>query len=198
MCRREGEKLFLKGERCYSNKCAVERREGVPGQHGKGRQAFSDYKVQLREKQKVKRIYGMLEKSFRSAYAKASTAKGVTGTEMLVIFERRLDNIVYRLGFGASRRQSRQMVNHGLVLVNGRRVTIPSYQVNMGDVVEVHERSKQDMTVQASMLAAESRVIPEWLSLDKASVKGTINALPSRAQMTQSINEQLIVELYSR
>lgn len=198
MCRREGEKLFLKGERCYSNKCAVERREGVPGQHGKGRQAFSDYKVQLREKQKVKRIYGMLEKSFRSAYAKATTAKGVTGTEMLVIFERRLDNIVYRLGFGASRRQSRQMVNHGLVLVNGRKVTIPSYQVNMGDVVEVHERSKQDMTVQASMLAAESRVIPEWLSLDKASVKGTINALPSRAQMTQSINEQLIVELYSR
>jgi len=198
LCRREGEKLFLKGERCYSNKCAVERREGVPGQHGKGRQAFSDYKVQLREKQKVKRIYGMLEKSFRSAYGKASTAKGVTGTEMLVIFERRLDNIVYRLGFGASRRQSRQMVNHGLVLVNGKKVTIPSYQVSMGDVVEVHERSKQDMTVQAAMLAAESRVIPEWLSLDKAGVKGTINALPSRVQMTQSINEQLIVELYSR
>lgn len=198
MCRREGEKLFLKGDRCYTNKCAVERREGTPGQHGKGRQAFSDYKVQLREKQKVKRIYGMLEKSFRSAYAKASTAKGVTGTEMLLIFERRLDNVVYRLGFGASRRQARQMVNHGLVAVNGKRVSIPSYQVNTGDMVEVRERNKQGVSVQASMAAAESRVIPEWLSLDKASAKGTVNALPSRAQMAQSINEQLIVELYSR
>src|SRR5690606_31678512 len=134
LCRREGEKLFLKGERCYTNKCAVERREGAPGQHGKGRQAFSDFKVQFREKQKVKRIYGLLEKSFRKVYEQASKSKGVTGSEMLVALERRLDNVVYRLGFGASRRLSRQLVGHGLVLVNGQSVNIPSYKVKVGDV----------------------------------------------------------------
>ncbi len=198
MCRREGEKLFLKGERCYSNKCAIERREGAPGQHGKGRQAFSDFKVQFREKQKVKRIYGMLEKSFRKVYEAATKSKGVTGSELMVNLERRLDNIVYRLGFGASRRLSRQMVNHGLVMVNGISVNIPSYKVKVGDVVEVRERNKKDMNIAASMLAAESRVIPEWLSLDKGAVKGTVNALPSRAQLSQTVNEQLIVELYSK
>ncbi|MBN8547819.1 MAG: 30S ribosomal protein S4 [Deltaproteobacteria bacterium] len=198
LCRREGEKLFLKGERCYTNKCAIERREGAPGQHGKGRQAFSDFKVQFREKQKVKRIFGMLEKSFRKVYEKASTSKGVTGTELLVNLERRLDNIVYRLGFGASRRLSRQLVSHGLVQINGRPVNIPSYQVKVGDVVEIRERNKKDMGIAASMLAAESRVIPEWLALDKNAVKGTVNALPSRAQLSQSVNEQLIVELYSK
>lgn len=198
MCRREGEKLFLKGERCYSNKCAIERREGAPGQHGKGRQAFSDFKVQFREKQKVKRIYGLLEKSFRKVYEQATKAKGVTGSEILVNLERRLDNIVYRLGFGASRRLSRQMVNHGLVMVNGKSVTIPSYKVNPGDVIEIRERNKKDMGIAASMLAAESRVVPEWLSLDKNAVKGTVNALPTRGQLSQAVNEQLIVELYSK
>lgn len=198
LCRREGEKLFLKGERCYTNKCAIERREGAPGQHGKGRQAFSDFKVQFREKQKVKRIFGLLEKSFRKVYERASTAKGVTGTELLVNLERRLDNIVYRLGFGASRRLSRQLVSHGLVQINGKSVNIPSYLVKIGDVVEVRERNKKDMSIAASMLAAESRVIPEWLSLDKGAVKGTVNALPSRAQLSQTVNEQLIVELYSK
>ena len=198
LCRREGEKLFLKGERCYTNKCAIERREGAPGQHGKGRQAFSDFKVQFREKQKVKRIFGLLEKSFRKVYEKASTAKGVTGTELLVNLERRLDNIVYRLGFGASRRLSRQLVSHGLVQINGKPVNIPSYLVKIGDVVEVRERNKKDMSIAASMLAAESRVIPDWLALDKNAVKGTVNALPSRAQLSQTINEQLIVELYSK
>lgn len=198
LCRREGEKLFLKGERCYTNKCAIERREGAPGQHGKGRQAFSDFKVQFREKQKVKRIFGLLEKSFRKVYDHASKAKGVTGTELMISLERRLDNIVYRLGFGASRRLSRQMVSHGLVTVNGKAVSIPSYKVKVGDVVEVRERNKKDLGIVASMASAESRVIPEWLSLDKNAVKGTVNALPSRAQLTQSVNEQLIVELYSK
>ena len=198
LCRREGEKLFLKGERCYTGKCAVERREGAPGMHGKGRSSHSDFKAQLREKQKVKRIFGLLERSFRGVYEKASKSKGVTGTELLLNLERRLDNIVYRLGFGASRRLARQMVSHGLVLVNGKNVNIPSYIVKAGDVVEVRERNRTNVLIQSSMMAAESRVIPEWLSLDKAGVKGTVNALPSRAQMSQGINEQLIVELYSR
>jgi small subunit ribosomal protein S4 len=198
LCRREGEKLFLKGERCYTNKCAVERREGAPGQHGKGRQAFSDFKVQFREKQKVKRIYGLVEKSFRKVYERSSKSKGMTGTELLVSLERRLDNIIYRMGFAPSRRLARQMVNHGLVMVNGQRVSIPSYQVKVGDSIEVRERNKKDMNIAASMLAAESRVIPEWLSLDKNAVKGTVNALPSRQQLSQTINEQLIVELYSK
>lgn len=188
----------MKGERCYTNKCAIERREGAPGQHGKGRQAFSDFKVQFREKQKVKRIFGLLEKSFRKVYERASTAKGVTGTELLVNLERRLDNIVYRLGFGASRRAARQMVSHGLVQVNGQSVNIASYLVKVGDVIEVRERNKKDMSIGGSMLAAESRVIPEWLSLDKGAVKGTVNALPTRAQLSQTVNEQLIVELYSK
>ncbi|RMG42767.1 MAG: 30S ribosomal protein S4 [Candidatus Dadabacteria bacterium] len=198
LCRREGEKLFLKGERCFTNKCAVERREGGPGQHGRGRQSYSDYKVQLREKQKVKRSYGLLEKSFRKYFERAARTKGVTGTQMLVGLETRLDNIVYRLGFGISRRQARQMVSHGHILVNGKRVTIPSYAVSVGDVVEVAEKFKKHPMVNAAMESAQSRMIPEWLSLDKQGVKGTVSALPTRDQLSQSINEQLIVELYSR
>ena len=198
LCRREGEKLFLKGERCYTGKCAVEKREGGPGQHGRGRQAFSNFKIQLREKQKVKRSYGLLETKFRDTFDRASRAKGVTGTELLVLLERRLDNVVYRLGLGSSRRQARQIVNHGHVLVNGKRVSIPSYSVTPGDVVEVAEASKKNPLVVAAMEAAKSRNIPEWLSLDQAAVRGTVNSVPTREQLPPTIREQLIVELYSR
>jgi small subunit ribosomal protein S4 len=198
LCRREGEKLFLKGERCYTGKCAVEKREGGPGQHGRGRQAFSNFKIQLREKQKVKRSYGLLEKKFRGTFEKAASAKGVTGTELLVLLERRLDNVVYKLGFGSSRPQARQIVNHGHVLVNGKRVSIPSFTVSPGDIVEVAEGSKTNPLVVAGMEAARSRIIPEWLSLDQQAVKGTVNALPTREQLPATFREQLIVELYSR
>lgn len=198
LCRREGEKLFLKGERCYTSKCAVEKREGGPGQHGKGRQAFSDFKVQLRAKQKVKRIYGLLEKPFRKNFARAARSKGVTGTELLVNLERRLDNMVYRLGFAISRSEARQLVSHGHVLLNGKRVTIPSHTIHVGDTIEIREKSKKNPAIQAAMAATESRLIPAWLSLDRASAKGTITAFPTRDQMPQNVNEQLIVELYSR
>lgn len=199
LCRREGEKLFLKGERCYTSKCAVERREGAaPGQHGRGRQAFSDYKIRLREKQKVKRIFGLMEKKFRGYYEQASSVKGVTGSQMLVHLETRLDNVVYRLGFGYSRPQARQLVSHGHVFVNGKRVNKPSYEVSVNDTVEVREKLKKNVNVVAAMESASARMIPEWLTLDKAGVKGTIKALPTREQMSQGINEQLIVELYSK
>lgn len=197
-CRREGEKLFLKGERCFTNKCAIERREGGPGQHGRGRQSFSEYKVQLREKQKTKRIYGMLEGGFRMAYQRAATKKGVTGSQLLVGLERRLDNVTFRLGFAYSRRQARQLVRHGLMLVNGRKVALPGYEVNVGDVVEVVEGKKKHPGIAASMDFATSRIIPEWLSLDKALTKGTVLSMPTREMITQSLNEQLIVEHYSR
>lgn len=198
LCRREGEKLFLKGERCYTNKCAVERREGAPGQHGRGRQSFSDFKVQLRQKQKVRRMYGLVEQKFRLAFQKAAKSRGVTGTELLLNLERRLDNVVYRLGFGSSRRQARQLINHGHITVNGLKVDICSYSVSPGDVVEVREKKRANIYIIAAMEAAASRVVPDWLALDKGAVKGTIKALPTRDQMSPTINEQLIVELYSR
>lgn len=198
MCRREGEKLFLKGERCYTGKCAVERREGGPGQHGKGRQSFSDYKVQLRAKQKVRRSYGILEKPFRAYFDKAARQKGVTGTDLLVNLERRLDNIVYRLGFGVSRSHARQIVSHGHINVNGRRVNIPSFSVAIGDVVELREKAQKDPSVAASLANIDSRGVPEWLKLEKAGFRGTIEALPTRDQLPQSFQEQLIVELYSK
>ena len=198
LCRREGEKLFLKGERCYTGKCSVEKREGGPGQHGRGRQAFSNFKIQLREKQKVKRSYGLLEKRFRATFEKAASAKGVTGTELLVLLERRLDNVVYRIGLGSSRRQSRQIVTHGHILVNGKRVSVPSSSVSPGDVVEVAEKSKKNPLVVAAMEAARSRVVPEWLALDQQAVRGTVNSIPTREQLPPSFREQLIVELYSR
>ncbi|MCB0319874.1 MAG: 30S ribosomal protein S4 [Bdellovibrionales bacterium] len=198
MCRREGEKLFLKGERCFTSKCSVERREGGPGQHGRGRQSFSDYKVQLRAKQKVRRSYGVLEKKFRDYFKVAAKSKGVTGTELLQQLETRLDNIVFRLGFGTSRSHARQVVNHGHVRVNGKRVNIPSFQVRVGDVVEVRDKARADVTINAAMGLAESRSIPEWLSLERDAYRGTILALPTRDQMPQSYQEQLIVELYSK
>jgi small subunit ribosomal protein S4 len=198
LCRREGEKLFLKGERCYTGKCSVEKREGGPGQHGRGRQQFSNFKIQLREKQKVKRSYGLLETKFRDTFERASSSKGVTGTELLVLLERRLDNVVYRLGMGSSRRQARQFVTHGHILVNGKRVAIPSYVVSAGDVVEVAEGSKQNVLVVAAMEAAKSRIIPEWLTLDQGAARGTVNTVPTREQLPPTFREQLIVELYSR
>jgi small subunit ribosomal protein S4 len=197
LCRREGEKLFLKGERCFS-KCTLDKREGRPGQHGKGRQQFSNFKVQLRQKQKSKTMYGVAEKQFRSYYEVASKSKGVTGTELLTQLELRLDNIAYRLGFGASRRQSRQVVRHGLLLVNGKKINIPSYILKVGDTLEVKDNHKKDIAIVSSVSAAKSRLVPEWLSLDEAAMTGSIKALPTREQMPQNVNEQLIVELYSR
>jgi small subunit ribosomal protein S4 len=199
LCRREGEKLFLKGDRCFTSKCSVERREGAaPGMHGKARQSFSDFKVRLREKQKVKRIFGLLEGKFRKYYDKAASTKGVTGSQMLLNLETRLDNIVYRLGFAASRSQARQLVVHGVVRVNGVKVNKPSYSVAVNDVVEISEKHKKNTHVVASMEAASQRVIPEWLSLERADVRGSVKALPTREQMVQGVNEQLIVELYSK
>lgn len=198
MCRREGEKLFLKGERCYSNKCAVERREGGPGVHGRGRQSRSDYKTQLREKQKVKRMYGLLEKQFRQYFEIAASTKGVTGTLLLQNLETRLDNVAYRLGFGISRSQARQRVLHGAILVNGKSVNVPSFRVSVGDIVEVRENMKKAAEVVTAMDSATSRIIPEWLVLEKGAARGTVSQLPTREMMAQSINEQLIVELYSK
>lgn len=197
-CRREGEKLFLKGERCYTSKCAMERREGGPGQHGRGRQSFSDYKTQLREKQKARRIFGVLERQFRHYYKHAARVRGATGAALLVSLERRLDNVVFRLGFASSRRQARQLVLHGLVRVNGKCVNLPAFSVSPGDVVEIREKNRTNVQVQAAMDSAVSRIVPEWLSLDKAAVKGTLVALPTREQIGSSFREQLIVELYSR
>lgn len=198
LCRAEGEKLFLKGERCYTSKCAVERRETPPGQHGKGRSKSSEYKVQLREKQKVKRMYGVLERQFRAYYEKASQRKGITGTELLVGLEARLDNMVYRMGFGGSRVQSRQLVKHGHVRLNGQKVDVPSYRLKVGDVIEIKDKSKEMISIRSSMSLAQGRSIPEWLNVDKDGLKGTVVALPQRDQLTHPINEQLIVELYSK
>lgn len=198
LCRREGEKLFLKGERCYTSKCAIERREGGPGQHGKGRKTYSNFKVQLRAKQKAKSTYGVLEKQFRGYFEKASRAKGVTGTELLTLLERRLDNVVYRLGFGSSRPESRQLVGHGHISVNGKRVDIPSFLVKPGDVVSVREGSRQLTVVQGALNSSQSRVIPAWLLFSREEFSGTVQALPQREQLPQNIQEQLIVELYSR
>lgn len=198
ICRRENEKLFLKGERCYTNKCALERREGAPGQHGRGRQSRSDYRMQLREKQKVKRMYGMLEKQFRSYFSKAASSKGVTGTQLLQRLECRLDSVAYRLGFGVSRKQARQRVGHGHILVNGKKVDVPSFLVSIGDVVELNTKMKSNIEVSSSVQSASSKLTSDWLSLDKDTAKGTVNALPTREVMSQTIKEQLIVELYSK
>ncbi len=198
LCRAEGEKLFLKGERCFTSKCAVERREGKPGQHGKNRGKFSEYKMQLREKQKAKRIYGIRESQFRNTFEKAAVSRGVTGTELLVSLERRLDNMVYRMGFGASRKHARQLVSHGLVRINGKKVDRPSFQVSAGDVIEMRARSKENPAVKAAVELAQSRSIPNWLSFERDSGKGTVLSLPTREQITHPLREQLIVELYNK
>jgi small subunit ribosomal protein S4 len=198
-CRREGEKLFLKGEKCFTDKCAVERRAYAPGQHGqKSGQRMSDYGKQLREKQKMRRIYGILERQFRRIYAEASRSKGVTGERLLQLLETRLDTVAYRMGFGASRSEARQVVRHNGVLVNGRRVNIPSYQVRPGDVIEITIKAKEQLRIKAAAEAAESRGIPEWLEVDTKGLKGTFKALPARADLSSTINESLIIELYSK
>jgi small subunit ribosomal protein S4 len=198
-CRREGEKLFLKGEKCYTDKCSVERRAYAPGQHGqKSGQRLSDYGVHLREKQKIRRIYGVLEGQFRSVYKEADRRKGVTGENLLQLLESRLDSVAYRMGFGASRSESRQIVRHNGVLVNGKRVNIPSYQVRPGDVVELTERSRGSLRVKAALAAAESRGFPEWLDVDAKNGKGTFKAAPIRSELPSTINESLVVELYSK
>ena len=198
-CRREGEKLFLKGEKCFTDKCAVERRSYAPGQHGqKIGQRLSDYGKQLREKQKIRKIYGVLERQFRKTYAEASRSKGVTGERLLQLLETRLDSVAYRMGFGASRTESRQLVRHNGIRVNGKRVNIPSYQVSPGDVVEVAEKAKVQLRVKAAVEAAESRGIPEWMEVDAKALKGTFKALPTRPELPSSINESLVIELYSK
>jgi small subunit ribosomal protein S4 len=198
-CRREGEKLFLKGEKCYTDKCSVERRAYAPGQHGqKSGQRLSDYGVHLREKQKIRRIYGVLEGQFRSVYREADRRKGVTGENLLQLLESRLDSVAYRMGFGASRSESRQIVRHNGVLVNGKRVNIPSYLVRPGDVVELTERSRGSLRVKAALAAAESRGFPEWLDVDAKNGKGTFKAAPIRSELPSTINESLVIELYSK
>ena len=198
-CRREGEKLFLKGEKCFTDKCAIERRSYAPGQHGqKSGMRLSDYGKQLREKQKTRKIYGVLERQFRKTYAEASRSKGVTGERLLQLLESRLDNVAYRMGFGASRSEARQVVRHNGILVNGKRVNVPSYQVRPGDVIEVAGKAKEQLRIKASAEAAESRGLPEWLEVDAKGMKGTFKALPARVDMSTSINESLIIELYSK
>lgn len=191
-------KLFLKGERCYTEKCAITRRNYAPGQHGQRRPKPSEYGVQLREKQKVKRIYGILEQQFRTYFAKAEQRKGITGETLLLSLERRLDSAVYRLGFASSRAQARQLVRQGHFLVNARKVNIPSALVDAGDVVQVRDRSQTLEPIKASLETIEQRGIPGWLELDKAEFKGYVRQLPSRDQITLPIQEQLIVELYSK
>jgi small subunit ribosomal protein S4 len=198
-CRREGEKLFLKGEKCFTDKCAIERRSYPPGQHGqKSGQRMSGYGVQLREKQKVRRIYGILEGQFRRIYAEADRRKGVTGENLLQVLESRIDTVCFRMGFGASRTEARQIVRHNGVLVNGRRVNIPSYLVRPGDTIEIAEKSKAQLRIKGAAVAAESRGIPEWLEVDATALKGVFKALPARSELPSTINESLIVELYSK
>ena len=198
LCRRENLKLFLKGERCYTDKCAIERRNYPPGQHGQGRPKFSEYSIQLREKQKVKRIYGLLENQFRRTFAEANRSKGITGETLLTLLERRLDNVAYRLGFASSRAEARTLVRHGHLLVNGRKTNIPSYTVRAGDVISVKERSREMGRVQSAMEGAQRRGVPDWAEVDREALSGRIKILPSRADITMPINEKLIVELYSK
>ncbi len=197
-CRREGEKLFLKGEKCFTDKCAIERRNYPPGQHGQKNSRLSGYGVQLREKQKVRRIYGVLERQFRRSYHAAEQSRGITGESLLQQLEARLDSVAYRMGFGASRTEARQIVRHNAILVNGGRVNIPSYQCRPGDVVEVAEAAKSQLRIKGAAEAAESRGFPDWLEVDPKALKGTYKAHPQRSELPSTINESLIVELYSK
>ncbi len=198
-CRREGEKLFLKGEKCLTDKCAIERRSYAPGQHGqKSGQRLSGYGVQLREKQKIRRLYGVLERQFRKTYAEADRRKGQTGENLLQLLEGRLDAVAYRMGFGASRAEARQVVRHNGVLVNGKRVNIPSYTVRPGDQIQLTDLARNQLRVKAALEAAESRGYPEWLEVDIKAGKGVFKAYPQRAELPATLNEGLVVELYSR
>jgi small subunit ribosomal protein S4 len=191
-------KLFLKGERCYTDKCAIERRNYPPGEHGQGRPKFSEYSIQLREKQKVKRMYGLLEKQFRRTFAEAARTKGITGETLLILLERRLDSVAYRLGFASSRAEARTMVRHGHIQVNGKKINIPSYSVRAGDVISVIEQSRQMARVVSAMEGAQRRGVPDWAEVDRETFSGRIKILPSRGDVTMPINEKLIVELYSK
>lgn len=198
LCRREGEKLFLKGTRCMTEKCAIERRSYPPGQHGQGRQRISEYSAQLREKQKLRRIYGLQESQFRGVFGRAERRTGITGDHLLKLLECRLDNVVYRLGFASSRKEARQLVNHGHLLVNGRKTDVASYTVKAGDIVEVRPKSREIASVLAALDVVEGRGIPAWLELDRAAFKGTVRGIPTKAEIQLPVNEQLVVELYSR
>ena len=198
LCRRENLKLFLKGERCYTDKCAIERRNYPPGEHGQGRPKFSEYSIQLREKQKVKRIYRLMEGQFRRTFDQASRIKGITGETLLVFLERRLDNVTYRLGFASSRAEARLLVRHGHILVNSKRLNIPSYQVRVGDVISVKEQSRQMARILTAMEGVQRRGVPDWAELDRDNCSGRIKILPTRSDITMPINEKLIVELYSK
>jgi small subunit ribosomal protein S4 len=198
LCRREGGKLFLKGDRCYSEKCSWDRSPFPPGQHGQARVKFSEYGLRLREKQKVRRMYGVLERQFRKYFAEADRSKGVTGENLLLLLERRLDNVVYRLGFGSTRNEARQLVLHQHILVNGKRVNIPSYLVKPGDKISVREKSRQIARINDSIAASARRGEITWLELDKDSYTGSVKSLPIRSEISGDIKEQFIVEYYSR
>lgn len=198
LCRREGLKLFLKGERCYTDKCAIERRNYPPGDHGQGRVRFSEYAVQLREKQKVKRMYGLLERQFRRYFEMAERSRGITGEALLQLLERRLDNMIYRMGFATSRAEARQLVRHGHFAVDGRTVNIPSFLLKSGHVVTVREGSRNVARIQEALAQAERRGVPDWLEVQREAFTGRVKALPTRAELTMPINEKLVVELYSK
>ena len=198
LCRREGTKLFLKGTRCYGEKCAIDRRSYPPGQHGQGRMRTSEYSLQLREKQKLKRIYGLLERQFRGYFRRAERMKGITGEHLLALLERRLDNVVYRLGFASSRREARQLVGHGHLMVNGKKVNIPSYLVAVGQTVSIREKSQTVLPIQKGLEGVDGRGVPTWLELDKTRFTGRVKELPTKEEIALPVNEQLVVELYSR
>ncbi len=198
LCRREGMKLFIKGERCYTDKCAVERRNYPPGAHGQGRIKYSEYAVQLREKQKIRRIYGVLERQFRRTFEAADRAKGITGEGLLLLLERRIDNMVYRLGFANSRAEARQLVRHGHFLVDKRKVNIPSALVKVGSEITVRERSRQIKRIQEALELSQRRGVPEWLEVDRQAMVGRVKRYPAREELTMPMNEKLVVELYSK
>jgi small subunit ribosomal protein S4 len=198
LCRREGLKLFLKGERCYTDKCAIERRNYPPGEHGQARSKFSEYALQLREKQKVKRMYGLMERQFRRYFALAERSRGITGETLLQLLEQRLDNMTYRMGFATSRAEARQLVRHGHFLVDGRKVDIPSYLLRPGQVVSVRERSRSVVRIVDNLTQAERRGVPDWLEVQREAFSARVKALPTRNDLTMPINEKLVVELYSK
>jgi len=198
LCRREGTKLFLKGDKCFTSRCAIEKRSSAPGQHGQRRTRLTDYASMLREKQKIRRIYGILEHQFRLYYKEADRRKGATGENLLKLLECRLDNVVYRMGFAASRTEARQLVRYNGILVNGKRVNIPSYQVSAGDEVSVVEKSKEQVRVKSAAKTTGDRGLPEWLEVDFTKLQGTFKSVPERSDLSSEINEQLVVELYSK
>ena len=198
LCRREGAKLFLKGDRCYTDKCAIERRNYAPGEAGKKRIKESEYRLQLREKQKAKFIYGVLEKQFRGYFKRAKSMQGITGENLMQILETRLDNVVFRLGFARTRKEARQTVTHGHITVNGRRVDIPSFRVRPGDLVAVHPKAKELLVIKSALVSNERVEVPAWLEVDVEKLQGSVLSLPTRDQIDLDIREQLIVELYSK